>query len=284
MKSTTVKNTQANLIAAAESRRELWLFTVIGLVGTVLLWWLITEGPIALTRLVAGPVEVLTAGSDIGPLLIKHVLTTLLRVVVGFLAGCLAGIVVGLLITYYRPAFLLLSGVVEAMRPVPPVALVPFFLLVFGFSEIGRLLLVTLGTGLVVVVAFVEACRDTPRHLVESFQTLGYTKAAIFRHIIVPSALSKMLGPARVALALSVSLVVVSEFMGAQLGLGYVINVAKVTFSTATILLATSLLGLSSGLLDAGLRAIFRWSTPWADRLDSREVVPHNEETFRYEP
>lgn len=257
-----------DLLATARSGRERLLFAMLGLAATLLLWWLLTESHVSLTRLIPGPVALVSAARDIGPVLIRHTLTTLSRVVVGFIAGVLSGLGGGLLTTYSRRAFLLLSGLVEAMRPVPPVALVPFFLLIFGFSELGRLFLVALGTGLIVLVAFVEACRETPPHLAESFQTLGYSKLSIYRLIIVPYALSRMLGPARVALALSVSLVVVSEFMGAQLGLGHLINVAKVTFSTPTILLAASLLGLLSGLLDAVLRTAFRWSTPWAHRLD----------------
>lgn len=244
-------------------------WTLAGAIGSLGLWWVLTESGVAITKLVPGPVATVKTALALGMPLVTHFAATSLRVLVGFTVGTLLGTAAGFLLCYFRRAYLILDGVVESMRPVPPVALVPFFLLIFGFSEFGRFLLAGLGVTLVLLVAVIEAVRETPPHLVEALLTLGASKSRVYQSVVVPYTLSRLLGPTRVALALSVALVVVSEFMGVQHGLGYLINVAKVTFTLPTILLSAALLGILSGGLDVLLLMAFRALTLWMPRLDT---------------
>lgn len=238
---------------------------------SVLIWWLLTDSPIAVTKLIPGPAEVFNSASAIGlNTLLRYTFATLARALGGFLGGAIIGIISGFILSYHHRLFLLINGVIESMRPVPPVALIPFFLLIFGFSEFGRILLVWLGVSFIFLVAVMEAVRQTPSRLIEAFATLGAPKKTIYHHIIIPYVFSRILGPARVALALSISLVVVSEFMGASYGLGYLINVAKVTFTISSILLASILLGVISGVLDWLLRICYRALMPWTHYLEMK--------------
>ena len=255
------------IIARPHSRAESATYGALGIALVMGFWWLLTESAVFQFRLIPGPVEVFRAGLGLGPSLGSHFLSTLARVVVGFIVGWLFGVLGGLALSYSRVLLLWFGGVVDAMRPVPPVALVPFFILIFGFSETARIVLVVLGTGLVVLVAFLEACRESSVPLSDALRTLGYGKLDIYRLVVVPHALSRLLGPTRVALALSVSLVVVSEFMGAQRGLGYLLNVARVTTNTSVILVSTSLLGVIAGGLDTILRRLFLLLTVWDRRI-----------------
>ena len=75
-------------------------------------------------------------------------------------------------------------------------------------------------------------------------------------------------------MALSIGLVIVSEFLGAQTGLGYLINVSKVTFSTHVILLVILILGILSGVLDFLLRKSLEVSMPWATALSQSSLFP----------
>lgn len=73
-----------------------------------------------------------------------------------------------------------------------------------------------------------------------------------------------MLGPLRIALALAITLAVVSEYMGATYGIGHVINVAHSNFASHTILLSIIVLGMLGGFLDFFLRWLHRSMTRWS--------------------
>jgi ABC-type nitrate/sulfonate/bicarbonate transport system permease component len=76
----------------------------------------------------------------------------------------------------------------------------------------------------------------------------------------------QLVGPLRVSLALSFTLVVAAEFMGAQSGLGYRILEARRLFNTDVILLGIVLFGILSGVLDRGLRRLMAYVTRWSER------------------
>jgi ABC-type nitrate/sulfonate/bicarbonate transport system permease component len=79
----------------------------------------------------------------------------------------------------------------------------------------------------------------------------------------LPGIVPWLIGPLRIALALSFTLVIASEFMGAQQGLGYLINVARVNLATATILLCVLLLGAIAQVLDVVLNAFMMRLSFW---------------------
>jgi len=164
---------------------------------------------------------------------------------------------------YNRHAFAVLDGIVETGRPIPTVALIPFFTLVFGFSELGRFWVVTLGTALLITVTVVEAIERVPTAIIRWGLVLGLPRTQLFQRILLPAAWPHMRTGFRLALALSFTLVIVAEFMGATYGLGHLISVAKVTLTTPTLLLCIAILGLLGWMTDRGLRALFNHTARW---------------------
>lgn len=253
--------------------------TVAGMVGWLLVWAAVSN----VTSRIPSPLEVLATVPSFSAApheslavrtiagtwkLTNHAAASAARIVSGFGAGAAAGIAAAFVLLYWPTFYHLLIGVIDSMRPVPPVALVPFFIILFGFAESARLLLVGLGVGLVMFVGTIEAVRQTPRALIESHLTLGLNRTSMFRHVIIPYGLSRLLGTGRVALALSVGLVVVSEFMGAAHGLGYIINVAKVSANLSVILLIAFFLGAVAAGLDRLLQDLVLATMPWSPDVD----------------
>src|SRR5690606_3278247 len=87
---------------------------------------------------------------------------TLLRVICGFVVGTALGLGLGLLMSYSKKAQFFFDPLVESMRPVPVIAMIPFFLMWFGIGETGKFLLITLGVFAIIVVSTVEAVRNVP--------------------------------------------------------------------------------------------------------------------------
>jgi ABC-type nitrate/sulfonate/bicarbonate transport system permease component len=226
-------------------------------------WFVIAQLGLVNALLVPSPLRVLQSIDDVGMRLLAHIGATIARVCIGFALGMMLGTGVGVVMQFDSRVFRILDGLVETFRPVPPVAVIPFFLLLFGFAEVGKILITVLGVGLLCIVTTVEAMERVPATVIRWGLVAGLPKRELFRRVIIPAAWPEMRGGVRIAMALAITLVIVSEFMGATYGLGYLISVSKVTLTTPTILLSTMLLGWIGWGFDRLIRFIFDVTTAW---------------------
>lgn len=197
--------------------------------------------------------------------LLINAATTLFRVLVGWVVGCLAGVLVGLSMTRSHLIEQSLTPTLEVLRPLPPVALVPFFILWFGVGDSGQIILIALSSFMVLVVTTYTAARHVPTIYVQTAVSLGASLGRVYRTVILPASLPSIAAGTRVAAALAFGVGVAAEFMGAQSGLGYMMMVARRTLNTDTILVGLVVLGCESYAFDALLRATIRRLTRWSD-------------------
>ena len=248
--------------------REGKYLSILSVVLYLLLWIAITEDGFGIvsSTFFPSPTMVIQAAVTVGDVLANDIIATLARLFVGFVGGTLVGIGLGLLMSFSKKVYYFFDPLIESLRPVPVIAVIPFFLLWFGINEVGKILLVLLGVFAIMVVSTVEAVRNIPKIYSQAAATLGASKTDIFRRIILPGIMPQLVGPLRVSLALSFTLVVAAEFMGAQSGLGYRILEARRLFNTDVILLGIVLFGILSGVLDRGLRRLMAYVTRWSER------------------
>lgn len=260
MASSNIEKNRLTPIGSAGGRS---LSAYIGVVSFFVLWGFLSFSGLVNSLILPSPLRVIEAIGDVGVTLFSHIIATTFRIIIGYVLGIFIGIILGVGMQYNRSMFLLFDGLIETFRPVPPVALVPFFILLFGFSELGKVFIVTIGVGLVIVVTTVEAIERVPVGILRWGLVCGLTRFNLFKNIILPSAWPEMRGGFRIALALAITLVIVSEFMGATYGLGYLINVSKITLTTPTILLCIIIIGWIGWALDRIVRLIFKKTCFW---------------------
>ncbi|PIO96432.1 putative Taurine transport system permease protein TauC [uncultured Pleomorphomonas sp.] len=262
----TVKPPKPSRLAAA-IRSGSWL-SLLSIALYFAIWFAITRDGLALVRPIKfpSPAMVVDAAFRTADLIPGDILATLLRVAIGFFSGLVLGLGLGLAMSYNRKIHYFFDPLVESIRPVPVVAMIPFFLMWFGIGEIGKLVLITLGVFAIVVVSTVEAVRNVPKIYGLAAQTLGATKFQLFRTIIVPAIVPGLVGPLRVAAALSFTLVVAAEFMGANAGLGFRILEARRLFNTDVIMLGVVLIGILAAVVDMLIRRAAAYLTRWSDR------------------
>lgn len=234
----------------------------------IIIWFIVTELGIIKTLYLPHPISVIKAAFDTKNTLLIHTLYTIFRLVIGYFLGIILGFLVGLLMKYSKLIDRLFYKLVESWRPVPPVALVPFFILWFGFSSFGKILLVTLGVSLIMVVNTYEAINNVKPIYLKAAYSLGATKFRIYKSVIIPAIIPELKAGFRISLAIGFSLVIVSEFMGAEYGLGYLINVSKITFSTHTILLSIIIISFIAVFIDIAIQFLTDCLTKWAPRMD----------------
>jgi ABC-type nitrate/sulfonate/bicarbonate transport system permease component len=118
----------------------------------------------------------------------------------------------------------LLGPLVEMFYPMPKSALIPVTVLWLGFGNGSKILLIFLGCMLPVTIGAFNGARSSEQALVWSARSMGANRMRMLWDVVVPSALPELLNGTRTALALSFILLVSSELIAAQQGLGYLIG------------------------------------------------------------
>ena len=195
-----------------------------------------------------------------------NVRATLERVAVGFSAGAGLAIGLGLLAGQLRLVRNVLEPVVELLRPIPPLAMLPLFIVWVGIGEGSKVGFITYATFFPMFLTTVHAVRQIDPLLVRAARSLGARPVALFRRVILPAALPEILTGIRLGLALSFFVIVIAEFIGAEHGLGYLINDGRNFFLVPQMLAAAILLGLlgygGNALVRALERRVLRWQQP----------------------
>lgn len=212
--------------------------------------------------MVIGSVLSLLAKGELG----RHVAATLERVAVGFGTGALAALALGLPAGYFRAVRNLVEPVVELLRPIPPLAILPLFIVWIGIGEASKVGFITYATFFPMFLTTVHAVRQIDPLLLRAARSLGARPLSLFLRVILPAALPDIITGLRLGMALSFFVIVISEFIGAEEGLGFLINDARNFFLVPQMLAAAILLGLlgyaGNGLLRLVERRLLRWQHP----------------------
>ena len=192
-----------------------------------------------------------------------HIGATLERVALGFSTGALLAIGLGLPSGHFRVVRNIVEPVVELLRPIPPLAMLPLFLVWIGIGETSKVGFITYATFFPMFLTTVHAVGQMDPLLVRAAQSLGARPSQLFFRVILPAALPDMLTGLRLGIALSFFVIVISEFIGAEQGLGFLINDGRSFFLVPQMLGAAALLGLfgyaGNALVRLAERRLLRW-------------------------
>ncbi len=195
-----------------------------------------------------------------------HIAATLERVAIGFSTGAVLAIGIGLPSGYFRAVRNIVEPVVELLRPIPPLAMLPLFLVWVGIGETSKVGFITYATFFPMFLTTVHAVGQMDPLLVRAAQSLGARPSQLFFRVILPAALPDMLTGLRLGIALSFFVIVISEFIGAEQGLGFLINDGRSFYLVPQMLGAAVLLGLfgyaGNALVRLAERRLLRWQHP----------------------
>lgn len=232
--------------------------------AAVVFWFAITPTPVP-ELVFPSPHSVSQAIASLGWKLGEHAAVTFGRVALGWAIGVPFGIIMGFAMASNAVFRAIAHPLIEAVRPLPPIALIPFFIIWFGLGLSGQVLLIALGCFMVLTVNTFAAAATVPVVYVRAALSLGTPRRAIFRSILFPAILPSLVGGFRIAAALAFGLGVAAEFMGAQSGIGFLVMVARRTLNTNTILLGVAIIGAESYLFDMVIRLAGRYACRWTE-------------------
>ena len=248
---------------AADSRVRRVLEQAVAIVWLPGIWVLVKYGLDIPDRYLPGPPDIVRALDRVGTTMGFHAVVSVSRLLVGYVLGCLMGILLGVCLYRYRVLERVVAPGIQALRAVPSTATIPFFILWFGFAERGKQLIIVLGISLNLAVAVLQILHNVPEKYTIAFKVFRMPRRALPFRILLPFAFESILPTLRFSLAVAISLIVVAEYLGAQSGLGYLIQSARTTYSFDVVVLAASIFGLITWALDASLGVAWRWLVPW---------------------
>jgi NitT/TauT family transport system permease protein len=172
-----------------------------------------------LSHIAAAWLDLLRSGE-----LIDNAVSSLYRGGAGLFFAIVVGAALGIFMAWWRPLNVLLGPVVELFYPLPKSALIPVTVLWLGLGDGSKILLIFLGCMIPVTIGAYNGARGTDRVLVWSARSMGASRMRMLWDVVVPSATPELLSGIRTALALSFILLVSSELIVAQKGLGYLVG------------------------------------------------------------
>ncbi len=198
------------------------------------------------TWLLPAPSDIILEGKDVLPSFMPHFMATLKLSISGFATGTTVGLVVATLLhllprvreTFYP--FLILS------QNMPVIVLAPLLVIWFGFGALPKFIIITLACFFPIAISALSGFQQTSRELVYYMKMMGATKSQLFWKLELPYALPSVFSGMKIAATYSVMAAVISEWLGAQEGIGVFMTLATSSYRTSRVFVAIIIVMLLS--------------------------------------
>lgn len=185
------------------------------------------------------------------------------RAAAGGTVGILIGLALGIVAGLSKLGEELFDAVLQMLRTVPFLALVPLFIVWFGIGEAPKLILIALATLFPMYLNTYAGVRNVDRKVIEASRSFGLSGTRLVREVVLPLALPQIFTGLRYALGVSVLVLIAAEQINASAGLGFLLNGAQLYQQVDVILICIGIyavLGLGADIL---VRALERVFLPW---------------------
>jgi NitT/TauT family transport system permease protein len=192
----------------------------------LLLAWELGARSAAALRLYLPPVSAVIAA--LGQMFLAgqvrgHVLVTLERFFAGYLIAAVFGVSFGIGLGYFRSLYNLLGIVIEFLRPMPSVAIIPVAILMLGIGDSMIVAVTVYATVWPILINTIDGVGHIDSTLVDTGRTFGLSRWRILRQIILPGASPYIVTGLRIALSIALILVTTAEMVAGSKGLGFFI-------------------------------------------------------------
>lgn len=257
------------MASSAHSGLGRWLVRLSSIVVCLLAWqaasrFRLNLGVVTFTN-VPAPTDVLEAAIELAQSskVLDHVASSLRRVGIGYAIAAALGIALGLAIGRSQRASDVLLPPLELLRPIPAVAWIPLAVLMFPSSEASMIYITFIGALFPILLNTVHGVENVDPRLVASAQSLGGTRSAILREVILPGAAPSIVTGLAIGMGTSWFCLVTAEMISGQFGIGYYTWESYTIQNYADIVVGMALIGI----LGMGSSALLRWIgallTPW---------------------
>jgi len=192
-----------------------------------------------------------------------HLAASLQRLVLGWCIGTAVGLSFGLAMGIFTLARSIGAPLLSALFPIPKIALLPLLILWMGIGEAPKVATIALGVFFPTAIAAASGVDAVPRNLIRMAQSFDLPWRRVVREVVLPGAMPGIVAGFRISASIALILLVAAEMIGAEYGLGAMINESGHLMQTDRLLagvLVLSLLGLTIG---STITRLERWLLRW---------------------
>lgn len=243
-------------------------FRGMGLLIVLLVLWQITSVYILDKRtavLLPSPTSVAYAFYDLvvsGELFI-HMRDSLRRELIAFV-WALTAIPLGIAMGWSQSVNDQLDPLIEVLRPVPPLAWIPLSILWFGIGDVQNQFIIFLGMFFPILLNTVSGVKNIEPNLVRAARCLGAGEGRVLKRVVLRAALPQIITGIRVGLGVGWMALVAAELVGANSGLGFLINDARTLLRTDIVVVGMITIGVVGLIIDRTIRYLGKRAMPWS--------------------
>ncbi len=182
--------------------------------------------------------------------MVENIESSLYRFVIGYLLSVVSGALLGLLLGWYRRSFEYVNPVLQLLRPIAPVAWMPFIVLLIGIGNVPAIVIIFLAGFFPVLLSTAGAVRNIDPVYLKVAANYGIGEPQVLYKIVFPAVFPAVANSLHIALGSAWIFLVSGEMVGAQSGLGYMIIDARNNMRADHLLAAMAVIGVIGLLLD----------------------------------
>lgn len=194
--------------------------------------------------------------------LIQDTLDTLSRVILGFIVAAIVAVPLGILIGWSETVENYLSFIIGILRPIPPIAWIPFAILWFGLGLGSAIFIIFVGSVFPILISTADGVKRIDKVYIESAYTLGADKLQTIKKVVFPAALPNIITGLKVGMGIALMCTVAAEMIGSNNGLGYLILTATSMLDSASAIvgmLAIGVIGLTFEYIFTRMERKLNW-------------------------
>jgi ABC-type nitrate/sulfonate/bicarbonate transport system permease component len=256
-------------------RRDRWLTIVT--FGCILALWTAVTGsglwpPLIKPIFLPSPVDVvetfirLTQQGYQGRSLLHHVTVSFNRFAIAFSACVVIGVPLGLLMGMNRSIRAVFEPPIQAIRPIPKLALLPLFLIWFGIGNLSKVVVIAAPVLPLIAIASMQAVRSISAKKIQAAQALGASPWVIFSRVVLPASLPGIFTGIRMAISIGVTMLVGAELTATSDGIAWMALTAAEFLSTDVVLVGVLIMAALGYGLDRAVRAIEGRLVHWSGK------------------
>ena len=197
----------------------------------------------------------------------EHLLMTFYRMMAGYTIAVGIGVPLGIVLGYWEKIYDSVEFIIDFFRSFPATAMFPLFMLAFGLGDGSKIALVVFGCALLILVNTTYGVHGGSRTRKMVAETMKASETYIMAKVVLPEALPQIAAGLRLALSLSLIIVVVLEmFIGTTQGLGFLIYNAHMTYQIADMYAFIVLAGLIGYFINQGFVKLEDKVIHWAGK------------------
>ncbi|RYL92461.1 ABC transporter permease [Sporolactobacillus sp. THM19-2] len=239
--------------------------TIASPVFLLMIWEILSRTNLVDARFFPPPTEII--GTFIALMasgeLFNHLTISLLRIAGGFFLGVIPGIIIGLFMGLYKPVKLFVQPIVMSLMPIPTIALLPIFIILFGIGEVSKVITIATSVFFPVVINSAAGVMGIDSIYMDVARNFGATGKDYMLKIALPGALPVMFEGIQMGQAIALLTIVAAEMVGATSGIGYLIWTSYSAFVMKEMYVGLVLISFFGYLFSLGVRALQSRMVPW---------------------